>query len=367
MIFSVILKNKPLFLSVMQLSAETEALVQQANKIYLKNFPATTCFERAIFFSWWCGINDCGFCYMSALPKDKVSKEESIRHESSILAETWLCKKLGWEFGFFSGGINAFNVDKVTDMLKKINIVYGDKVWINIGAVPKPVLQKYLPYIKGVVGSVETVNDEVHKKACPSKPSAPYYRMFENAHAIGLQNAMTFIVGLGETRADFPKLVETIRKYHISKLHFYGLVPHEGTLYAEAQAPSVDEQAWWIAQTRIAFPKLDIQCGIWSDRTKRISSLLHAGANSISKFQAIKLFATKPAKDIEAQAVLGGRKFLGTLTSLPNVDVSEIDAFGFDTELTNHIKKKTQQYLKLMKRNIDRPLSEEEIISIRTE
>lgn len=349
----------------MELSKETQELVTKANRVYLQHFPATTCFERAIFFSWWCGINDCGFCYMSALPKDKVSKEESIRHEASILAETWLCKKLGWEFGFFSGGINAFTVDKVTDMLKKINIVYGEKVWINIGAVPKPVLEKYAPYIKGVVGSVETVNEEVHKKACPSKPALPYYRMFENAHAMGLQNSMTFIVGLGETRADFPKLVETIKKYHISKIHFYGLVPHEGTLYAAAHPPTAEEQAWWIAQTRIAFPTLDIQCGIWSDRVERISLLLQAGANSISKFQAIKLFATQPAKDIEAQASLAGRRFLGSLTVLPAIDITEIDAFGFDAALTAQIKKKAQQYMKLMQRNVGKQVSQEDLIVIR--
>jgi biotin synthase-like enzyme len=339
----------------MQLSKETETLIQKAETIYSQNFPKTTCFERAIFFSWWCGINDCGFCYMSALPKDKVSKEESIRHEASILAETWLCKKLGWEFGFFSGGINAFTVDKVTDMLKKINIVYGEKVWINIGAVPKPVLQKYAPYIKGVVGSVETVNEEIHKKACPSKPALPYYRMFDLAKEMNLQNSMTFIVGLGETRADFPKLIETIKKYHITKLHFYGLVPHEGTVYATAETPTAEKQAWWIAQTRIAFPTIDIQCGIWSDRTERISLLLRAGANSISKFQAIKLFATKPAQEIEQQAKIAGREFLGSLTVLPAVDLHEIDQFGFDEELTTNIKKKAQQYLKLMKRNMEHP------------
>lgn len=342
----------------MQLSPEIDELIQQANTIYKQNFPPTTHFERAIFFSWWCGINDCGFCYMSALPKDKVSKETSIRHESSILAETWLCKKLGWEFGFFSGGINAFNADKIEDMLKKINIVYGEKVWINIGAVPKTTLQHYAPYIKGVVGSIETVNEEVHKKACPSKPAEPYFRMFDAAHELGLDNSMTFIVGLGETKADFPKLVETIKRYHISKIHFYGLVPHEGTLYADAKAPTAEEQAWWIAQTRIAFPTLDIQCGIWSDRIERVSLLLQAGANSISKFQAIKLFATEPAKHIEEQARIASRTFLGTLTQLPDININEIDNFGFDAVLTTQIKKKAQQYVKIMRRNIERPLSQ---------
>ncbi len=348
----------------MELSKETEQLIEKANKIYLNHFPATTCFERAIFFSWWCGINDCGFCYMSALPKDKVSKEESIRHEASILAEVWLCKKIGWNIGFFTGGINAFSADKVFDMLKKMNIIYG-KVWLSVGPLSKTQLEKYAPYIEGIVGSLETINEEIHNKACPSKPLGPYFRMFDAAYELGLKTAMTFIVGLGESKKDLATLIEVIQRYHISKIHMYGLIPHEGTLYANAQLPTAEEQAWWIAQTRIAFPTLDIQCGIWSDRTERISLLLRAGANSISKFQAIKLFATKSAREIEKQAALSGRKFLGSLTVIPELDINEIDAFGFDASLTSQIKKKAEQYLKLMKRNVER--SEEGIITIRSE
>ncbi|MBI5003098.1 radical SAM protein [Candidatus Woesearchaeota archaeon] len=338
----------------MELSKETEQVIQKAEIIYKQNFPLTTCFERAIFFSWWCGINDCGFCYMSALPKDKVSKEESIRHEASILAEVWLCKKVGWQIGFFTGGINAFSGDKVLDMLKKINKIYG-KVWLSVGPLAKTQLEKYAPYVEGIVGSLETVNEEIHKKACPSKPLAPYFRMFDAAQELKLKTAMTFIIGLGETKKDLATIREVIERYHISKIHIYGLIPHEGTMYANAQPPTADEQAWWIAQIRIAYPTLDIQCGIWSDRTERISVLLRAGANSISKFQAIKLFATKPAQDIEAQAKIGGREFLGSLTKLPEININEIDDFGFDEELTKNIKKKAEQYLKLMRRNVEHP------------
>jgi biotin synthase-like enzyme len=334
------------------ISVETQQLIDQAGAVYKKHFSMKTCFERAIFFSWWCGINDCGFCFMSALDKDKVAKETAIRHESSILAETWLCKKIGWEFGFFSGGINAFNADKVEDLLKKINIVYGQKVWINIGAVPQRTLERYAPYIRGVVGSIETVNEEVHKKACPSKPALPYFRMFENAHTMGLDTAMTFIVGLGETKDDLPLLLETITKYNISKIHVYGLVPHEGTEYANAEPPTTDEQAWWIAQIRLANPTIDIQCGIWSDRIARTSVLLHAGANSISKLPVFRKFGTPIAFDLEEQAALAGRDFEGSLTVLPELDLSEIDAFGFDEELTALIKKKAERYIKLMQKNL---------------
>ena len=346
---SITIKNQPLFFYKMD--KETEQLIEKAGKVYSENFSMTTCFERAIFFSWWCGINDCGFCFMSALPKEKTAKETAIRHESSILAETWLCRKLGWEFGFFTGGINAFNADKIESMLEKINKVYGEKVWISLGPIPKKLLERYKPYVKGVVGSVETINEDVHKKACPSKPINPYLKMFETANEIGMKTAMTLIIGLGETKDDFDKLVNFIKKYHISKIHIYGLIPHKGTVYSDADIPSAEYQAWWIAKTRIEFPRIDIQCGIWSDRIERTSLLLKAGANSISKLPVFRKFGTKISYDLEEQTKLAGREFLGSLTKMPEIDFDEIDRFGFDEELTVKIKDKIKKYLNVMKKN----------------
>ncbi len=330
------------------MNQDTEALIAKADTIFKQHFSATTWFERAIFFSWWCGIRDCQFCYMSS--QKNANKEYSIRHEASILAEVWLCKKLGWEIGFFTGGINAYSTDKVLDMLKKINMIQG-KVWLSVGPLSKLLLEKYKPYIKGVVGSTETINPILHKKVCPSKPLEPYYKMFETAHSLGLQTAMTFIVGLGETREDFPLLAEVIKKYHISKIHVYGLIPHEGTAFADALMPTEEEQAWWIAQLRIAFPTLDIQCGIWSDRIERTHTLLKAGANSISKYQGIKLFAKQTSINIEKEAEKAGREFTGTLTKLPELHVNEIDSFGFSEQLTKQIKKKAEEYIAVMKKN----------------
>lgn len=327
---------------------DTEALINKADKIFKQHFRLTTWFERAIFFSWWCGIRDCQFCFMSS--QKNANKEYSIRSEASILAEVWLCKKLGWEIGFFTGGIHAFSADKVLDILKKINVIYG-KVWLSVGPISRALLETYKPYIKGVVGSTETINPELHKKVCPSKPLEPYYTMFETAHSLGLETAMTFIVGLGETRNDFPLLADVIEKYHISKIHVYGLIPHKGTVFASAQAPSAEEQAWWIAQIRIGFPTIDIQCGIWSDRIERTHILLQAGANSISKYQAIKLFAKKPSAEIEKEAKKAGRQFRGTLTKLSALDINDIYSYNFPEQLTKQIKKKAEEYIAIMEKN----------------
>ncbi|MDO8655698.1 MAG: radical SAM protein [Nanoarchaeota archaeon] len=325
-------------------------LIEKAQRIYTENFPLTTLFERAIFFSWGCTIGDCTFCYMSTQPADKPPKETK-RSVESILAEFIIAKNLGWEIGFFTGGIGVLKPDELEFLLKAAVEITGEKIWLSVGAVPRPLLLRYLPYIKGVVGSTETINPELHRIVCPSKPLAPYERMFEVAKELHLQRAMTFIVGMGETKDDFVLLEKFIRKYGISKIHIYGLIPTKGTMFEHSLPPTSEEQAWWIAQLRIAFPTLDIQCGIWEDRAEYLPLLLRAGANSISKFQAIKLFGGAQAHEIEAQVAKAGRHFLGTLTHLPGIDwMKEVEKLSCDDILKEKIKVKLQEYVGRMQK-----------------
>ncbi len=329
-----------------------DELLIKAQKVYLQNFKAETCFERAIFFSWDCSIKDCGFCYMSAHTKRQSSTKIARRSTESMLAEVILCKKLGWELGFVSGGINAFTQPELKELLEKISITYGQKVWLNAGAIPLLRLEELAPFLKGVVGSIETINQELHKKVCPSKPTLPYEQMFESAKKLGLKSAMTFIIGLGETIEDFEDLKKFIQKHSIDKIHFYSLIPHKGTMFENAKIPSAQYQAEWIAKTRIEFPKLDIQCGIWADRADRINLLLKAGANTISKFQAITKFGTQIAHKIEEQAKKAQRKFNGTLTNLLQINVDqEIEELPFEKELKQKIKKKLVEYIEIMKKS----------------
>jgi biotin synthase-like enzyme len=304
-----------------------------------------TWFERAIFFSWYCNIRDCAYCYMSTQPDTKGA----VRSKESLLAELLICKKLGWEIGFISGGIGAFSQSEFKSLLIAMHKATNEKFWINVGALKKGELEDFLPYIKGVVGSIECVNEEIHNKVCPSKPMQPYFEMFKHAKELNLQNAMTIIVGLGESISDFEKLKEIISKYSITKIHFYGLNPQKGTIFENTASPSVEYQAGWIKKTRDAFPNLDIQCGIWEDRTNYIKPLLEAGATSISKYPALKRFGSESAFDIEKQAELAGRTFEGTLTEMPKVDWNkEIDSLPFEKDFREKIKIKLNQYLKQM-------------------
>ncbi len=324
-------------------------LVVRAQAVYAEQFPSVTSFERAVFFSWGCTIGDCTFCYMSTQPAGKAPKETK-RSRESILAEFIVAKELGWDIGFFTGGIGVLTPTELEFLLQAIQEIIGEKIWLSVGAIPRPLLERYLPYIRGVVGSTETINPELHKIVCPSKPLAPYERMFEAATEFGLEKAMTFIVGMGERKEDLELLKKFIIKYGITKIHIYSLIPEKGTMFEHAPIPTKEQQAWWIASLRVAFPTLNIQCGIWEDRVDRVGYLLLAGANSISKFKAIKLFNSEMAQEIERQAHVAGREFQGRLTQLPEVDWEEkIARLTFDEELKGKILQKLKLYVKQMR------------------
>lgn len=333
------------------MASDFTALIEQAGSIYKKNFPATTTFERAVFFSWYCSIRDCAFCFMSVNPGRYT--RQAVRHPASILAEVLLTRALGWELGFFSGGIGAYTSRDFLPLLREITAVYGQPIWLNAGPVARPLLDQYAPYLKGVVGSIETINPEVHRKICPSKPVEPYEQMFRSATEMGLKKAITIIIGVGETRSDLPALIEFIENHQIGKIHLYSLVPQQGTIFQKTSPPPAEEQAWWIAQLRIRFPRLDIQAGIWKDRMDRISLLLRAGANSISKFPALRLFGTRTAQQLEAQAALAGRELRGTLTELPETDWSaEIRALDLSDRRKQQLELRLRYYLAKMEKNL---------------
>ena len=78
--------------------------------------------------------------------------------------------------------------------------------------------------------------------------------------------------------------------------------------------------------------------------------LLKAGANSISKYPAIKLFGKKESYEIEKQAKRAGREFEGTLTDLPDIDwEEEVDKLDLDEDLKKRVLEKLEKYLKKMK------------------
>jgi biotin synthase-like enzyme len=323
-------------------------LVKEAEKVYLDNFSNETSFDRCIFVSWYCSLGNCTFCYRSTQKSKIRNPRMSKRTMSSILTEAILCKNLGWNLDFITGGFGVYTIDELVEIAKNVSIVVRDKVWLNYGIFGNVALEKFRPYVKGICSSIETVNSKVQKEVVPGKKIEDYIGMLKNLE--DFKKSLAIVIGIGETEKDIEKLHSLINETNLDRLTIFALHPIKGTPFTEG--PKVDYYVRWIAETRIKFPKLEIVAGIPSDGLEHAGLALKAGANAITKFPAIKLFGTSKAHVMEEQIKFSGRKFNGSLTRLPLVDWdTEVDRLKLDSELKKEIKVKLSQYLGKMEKN----------------
>ncbi|MBW2993142.1 radical SAM protein [Candidatus Woesearchaeota archaeon] len=322
-------------------------LLQKATETYNQNFKPTAWYGRCIFLSWYCDLGTCKFCFRSTI-KHKIRHAKTAKRTiGSILVEALLAKNLGWRIEFLTGGYKIFPVDELVKITEMVTKVYGEKIWLNLGALKKEELEKFKPHIEGIAASIETINPELHNKICPDKPIKPYEEMFENAK--DLKKSITIVIGLGEKREDFELLKTFIKKYKLDRITFYALKPVKGTPYIKG--PDIEDYLWWIAQTRINFPKLEIMAGTTPRRYGEVDLLLKAGANSITKFSATKLFGTDTAKTVAQKVKDAGREFTSELINLPDIDwEKQINELDLDDELKKEIKEKLNLYLKRMQK-----------------
>ncbi len=325
----------------------TKQLIQEAAQVYKENFSNTCWYGRCIFLSWYCDLGTCKFCFRSTI-KHKIQHAKTAKRTlSSDLVEALLCIKLGWRIEFLTGGYRIFPKAEMLRRIKLISKVYGEKIWLNLGVIDSNDLKSYQPYVKGIVSSIETINPKLHNEICPDKPIAPYEKMFNSAREF--KKSMTIVIGLGEKKADFQLLKKFIQKHHLDRITFYALKPVKGTIFENTSGPKTEDYLWWIAQTRIAFPKLEIIAGTTARRYQEVGLLLQAGANAFTKFPATKMFGTKEAYQIENNIKKVHRKLAGTITRLPNIDWdNEISNLKLNKELKQEIKNKLQVYLQRM-------------------
>ena len=322
-------------------------LVKEANRVYLNNFKPETWFGRCIFLSWYCDVGTCKFCYRSTQKSIIKNASHARRSLPSILTEALLAKKLNWRIEFLTGGYKIFPINELVDIAKKVSKIYGEKIWLNLGALKKQELELFKPYVKGIVGSIETIEPSLHNKICPNKPIKQYEKMLN--HAKDFKKSITIVIGLGEKKEHFPLLCDFIKKHKLSRITFYALKPIKGTPYTKG--PSTEDYVWWIANTRINFPTLEIIAGTTLRRVNEVGKVLEAGANAITKFPITKKFGSEEAKIMENQIKLSGRKFKGYLTKLPNINWNkEIEQTELDNDLKQKIKITLNQYLTKMKK-----------------
>ena len=308
-------------------------------------------FERAIFTSWYCSLSDCTYCYMSTQKSLISDPKKAKRSMASILAEAYLCKKLGWKIGFLSAGYGSYTQKSILDLCKNVHEISNQKLWLNIGVLNEKTIEPLVPYLEGICGAVETTNEKVHKKTAPNKPIKPIENMYKLCDKYNLKKSMTFIVGLGETIEDFQKLKDFIQKNNINKIIFYALNPIKGTAFEKSKGPEINYYVEWIKKTRKTFPNLIIVAAPWVNRVDYIHLMLNAGADAITKFPAIKLFNTIHAKNIEKEIKSSNYEMRGTFTKMPNIDFEDIDKLTSNSQLKTKIKTKLKQYINQMNKH----------------
>ncbi|MBI4981301.1 radical SAM protein [Candidatus Woesearchaeota archaeon] len=336
----------------MDSTSKTKELVQKAEQVYRDNFTNECWYGRCIFLSWYCDLGTCKFCFRSTQKHKIKFAPDAQRTLSSVLVEALLCKKLGWRIEFLTGGYRIFPIETLVEITRLVSKVYGEKIWLNLGVISLGDLKRFKPYVKGIVSSIETINPKLHQQVCPDKPIEPYEKMFE--YAAGFKKSMTIVIGLGEKKSDFKLLAEFITKHKLDRITFYALKPVKGTLFEKSDGPTTEDYQWWIATTRINFPKLELIAGTTARRYEEVGSLLKAGANAFTKFPATKLFGTRAAHKIEQDIVIVRRKLRGSITSLPKVNWNkEIENLGLGQQLKLDVKEKMELYLARMRKNID--------------
>lgn len=324
---------------------ELKQLTEQANKLTLNNFGNKVWYGRCIFLSWYCDVGTCKFCYRSTQKARIKHAKHAKRSIGSILVEALLAKKLGWRIEFLTGGYKIYPMEELVRIAELVGKVYGEKIWLNLGALDKQDLDKFRPHIKGIVSSIETISPELHGTICPDKPIEPYEEMFD--YSDGLKKSITIVIGLGEKQEHFPLLKQFIDKHKLDRITFYALKPVPGTPYTKG--PTTEDYLWWIAKTRIAFPKLQIIAGTTLRRYKEVGAILEAGANAFTKFPITKKFNSDEAKFIEDDIKKHGRELIGTLTQLHNIDWDkEIEKLKLDKELQDQIRQTLDLYLNRM-------------------
>ncbi|MBT4936071.1 hypothetical protein HOL21_00325 [Candidatus Woesearchaeota archaeon] len=342
--------NKFIHVNDITIQEETKELLTQAESIYWQNFNGKTWYGRCIFISWYCSVGDCKFCFRSTQKHKIQHPEHSKRSIGSILLEALFCKVFNWRIEFLTGGYGIMPFPQLFEIIKNVSLVYGEKIWLNLGVISNDHVEEIRPYVKGICSSMETLTPELHKYVCPNKPIEPYDTMF--SHLEGFQKSIAIIVGLGDTVEDMKYLFDFITKHNLDRITVYALKPVLGTEYTEG--PSPDEFVQWLARLRIQFPKLEIIAGTNLRRSEECGYLMKAGANAMTKFPATKQFATKKAKLVEKLIQKEKRDFISTLSVLPEIDWNnKIDELPIEQQYKDAMKDKLAPYLEKFQNPVD--------------
>ena len=327
-------------------------LLRRAREAYESSFDGEAWFGRCIFLSFYCERGTCTFCFRSVARHKERHAPRARRSLASVLTEALLIRAFGWRIEFLTGGYGSLEDDELVRTVRLVSQALGRKLWVNLGELSPVMLGRLRPYVEGVVSSIETINPSVHERVCPDKPIEPYERMMVQAKALGYRLGFTIIIGIGESRDDFPLLEAFISKHSFERLTIYALRPVRGTPFT--QGPSSEEVAWWIAKTRAAFPSIEIIAGSAEYRLEEAALFLRAGANAITKLPATKLFNTPDGERLGVLAQDAGRRWTGTFSHPDPLHAADWESLMDGIDLTGEeresLRRTLEDYLSRMGR-----------------
>ncbi|MBW9223568.1 radical SAM protein [Methanothermococcus sp. SCGC AD-155-E23] len=270
--------------------------------------------KRALFLGWYCDLEKpCKFCYMST-QKERIKDPKSARRRlESILAEAVLMKRIGWKLEFISGGY-GYTTEELNRIVELVAYLQRSKQYLNVGIVDFEQLN--LDVIEGIVGAVETVNEELHRYLCPQKPLDKTKEMLLKAKEYNLKTGITIILGLGEKEEDIEKLLNLIEELDLDRITFYSLNPQKGTIFENKSSITTLEYMNWVSTVRLNFPKIEIITGTWVDKLSNIGPLIMSGSNTITKFPLFRIYGRREGITVEKEIRSTGRELLGTFSDL---------------------------------------------------
>jgi biotin synthase-like enzyme len=329
-------------------------IIERSNKIYLDNFPKTGWFGRCIFLSWYCDLGTCKFCFRSTTKHKIKHKKRAKRSLASILTDALFGVYFGWRIEFLTGGYRIFSFDELLEKARLVSKIFGHKLWINLGTLKEDQLIKLKPYVEGVCASIETIDEQLHNDVCPDKPIKPYSDFLKLADKHGFKKSMTIVVGLGEKKEDFSLLAKFIEEHKLDRITFYALKPVKGTEFENVPSPDIDYYSWWIAKTRIRFPKLEIIAGLTPKTPGYAGQILRAGANAITKFPILRKYGTEDAKLINELAEKNGRPLTSKMVEKPNKEkiFRLLESKDLDKEIEQEVKNLVEMHLRRIEKNI---------------
>ena len=259
---------------------------------------------------------------------------------NSLLAEAYLCKQFGWEI-LVEDSPGAYKFPELVAVLKSVHDLSEKKVALQTPALSLPEMDSLRTHVQSVVADLKTINKGTQKRISPHFSLTPFISMFSDAK--GFQRRVLITLGIGEHLEGLPELHRFIETHTVTEVTFTPLTTENHPL-AAARPPSSFYCARWIAETRIAFPKLKILAATSPERFAELGLFLKAGINTITGFPALEIFHSESAQVIEEECKNAGRTLVGTLT-----DLSLLDRMRQE-HLQDDVKEKLDKYIGAIKR-----------------